>query len=83
MFEKVTHTDYKEVATFATDRTDAQRPVDRLVIPRSELDKVEQARKDIWAFAERHNLSHGQRCELMNATTHLWHIANRKWPSAG
>lgn len=54
-----------------------------VAVPQSSLDRVEQARKDLFALAEElgwdtHDTMLMTR--LMNITGPLWEVANRKYP---
>jgi len=51
-----------------------------LIIPKSEIKRLEKARVDLWDFADRHKFNPMQRSELESITSVMYRIANKKWP---
>lgn len=51
-----------------------------LVIPRSELDKLEEARKELWGLYDELDFTPQQFANLQKATQVMWRLTHRKWP---
>jgi hypothetical protein len=56
-----------------------------VAVPQSQLDKVEQARKELYEFAEELGWDTNpagivKLMRLMNITGPLWEVANRRYP---
>jgi len=52
-----------------------------VIVPKKELEKLEEARVLLWDFAEKHKLNSAQMYELEQVTSVMYKIANRNWES--
>ena len=52
---------------------------EKVIIPKTEIQKLEKVRAELWDFADRHNFNALQMAELESITSVMYRIANKKW----
>lgn len=64
---------------FGTEELDLDQ-AEHVIVPKSELVKLEQARLTLYRLLEDQTKDIGFLTRLVDITQTLWNIANRRWP---
>ena len=51
-----------------------------VIVPRAELEKLDKARKQLWAMSDNYKFDAVRLYDMQKITAVMWGLANRNWP---